>query len=310
MKLRIVLFALTGMMIILLSCQKEDDSDLIAMEDRIFNAFLESKDITTEPTESGLYFISEEEGTGISPEEGDWALINYDLYLVDGEQLIFTTDKDKAIGKNVYDSRVIYGNSKIQIGSNLEGLDEGLTMMKEGGTAELLFQSDLGYGKNGAGVIGPYNSLLVKVELIEVIKDPVMYEEEKIAKYLSESDMIISDTLESGLIYVEMNEGTGDSAMRDYKVGVNIEGYLLDGRMFMDEEVFQFQLGKLDYAVTQGLTEGVSYMKVGGKARLIVPYYLGYGEMGKSYYEGVAKVPIPPYTTLIYDVELLNTKIY
>lgn len=309
MKIKILIFAIMGIMAVILSCQKDDDSELIAMEDRIFNAYLENNNITVEPTESGLYFIQETEGSGLSPQEGNWVLIKSDLYLIDGEQLIYTSDKEKAIEYNIFDERRIYGPSKTQVGNNIEALDEGLSMMKEGGKATLLFKSDLGYGKGIRSGIGPYEPIRMDLELIKVIENPIEYENEKLADYLESNNFSNVDTMESGLIYIEMLEGEGDSAMANANVTVNVEGFLLDGRMFLDEEVFRFPLGQYsDYAVTEGLSEGVSYMKEMGKSKLIVPYYLGYGENEKTYFDGKAKVPIPPYSTLVYDVELLNAK--
>jgi FKBP-type peptidyl-prolyl cis-trans isomerase len=308
MKLRIFAFAMMALMGAFLSCQEDDDSELIALEDRVFNAYLENNDIAVEPTESGLYYVPLEEGDGLSPLKDNWVLINYDLYLLDGEQLVFTTDKEKAIEYNIHDQRVVYGPSKIQIGNNLQGLDEGLKLMNEGGEAQLLFKSDLGYGRQGAGVIGSYKSLIVEIELLKVIENPIEYENERAQNYLTENSFSEFDSTASGLVYIEMVEGTGDSAQTNSNVTINVKGYLVDGRKFLDEDVFRFQLGQYDYAVTEGLSEGVSYMKEGGKSKLVVPYYLGYGEGGKSYFEGKAKVPIPPYSTLIYDVELLNAR--
>ena len=308
MKTRILTFAIMGILAGMLSCAKEDDSEQIALEERLFEAYLQNNNITTEPTESGLYFIPETEGTGASPVSGDWALINYDLYLVDGERLIYTSDKEKAIDFGIFDSRIIYGNSKIEVGVNLPGLDEGIKMMKEGGKAQLLFMSDLGYGSQATGVITPYSSLIIDVELVKVIEDPVAFEEERIQAYLEANNYSNVDTTASGLYYIPIEEGVGDSAQQNFYVTINVDGFLIDGRRFLDEDVFRFQLGTYNYSLTEGLTEGVSYMKEQGKAKLIVPWYIGYGAPGKSYYEGRAKVPIPPYTTLIYEVELLNAK--
>jgi FKBP-type peptidyl-prolyl cis-trans isomerase len=61
---------------------------------------------------------------------------------------------------------------------------------------------------------------------------------------------------------------------------------------------FSFVLGKGQ--VINGWDEGVGLMKVGEKARFIIPYQLGYGEKGYG--------PIPAKATLIFDVELLEVK--
>lgn len=308
MRFKVYMLILVGSIPLLTSCKKDNESEAKALENRVFDTYLENNNITVQPTESGLYFIEETEGSGLSPNEGDWVLINYDLYLVDGERLIYTSDKEKAEDYEIYDDRVIYGNSKIEIGGNIEGFDEGLLLMREGGKAQLLFKSDLGYGDQTAGLISSYSSLLIDIELVKVIEDPITYEDELIQDYLDEMNFINVQQKESGLYYIEMEEGVGDSAQENFYVTINVDGFLIDGRKFLDADVFRFQLGSYDYALTEGLMEGVSYMKEEGKSKLIVPFYLGYGAAGKSYFEGRAKVPIPPYTSLIYDVELLNAK--
>lgn len=308
MRGKILQIIFAAIIIGLSSCKKDDDSEQNDLENRIFEAYLENNNITVSPRESGLYFLEETEGSGLSPTEGDWVLIKYDLYLVDGEILIYTSDKEKAIDFGIFDERLIYGPSKIELGGNLDGLDEGLKLMKEGGVAKLLFKSDLGYGNQTAGLISPYSSLLVEVELITVIDDPIAYEEDLIADYLEANNYTDIQPESSGLYYIEIEEGVGDSAQANFYVTINVDGFLIDGRRFLDEEVFRFRLGGYDYALTEGLSQGVSFMKEQGKAKLIVPFHIGYGQSGKSYFEGKAKVPIPPYSTLIYDVELLNAK--
>jgi len=91
-------------------------------------------------------------------------------------------------------------------------------------------------------------------------------------------------------------------AVAGRKVSVHYSGYLTDGKMF-DSSVesgqpFTFELGAKQ--VIAGWDEGIALLKVGGKARLIIPYNLGYGEQGNG--------PIPPKATLIFDVELMGVK--
>ena len=82
---------------------------------------------------------------------------------------------------------------------------------------------------------------------------------------------------------------------------VHYTGYLLDGKKFdssLDRgEPFEFTLGQGQ--VIQGWDEAVAMMRVGGKAKLIIPSKIGYGARG-------AGADIPPYASLIFEVELLE----
>ncbi len=107
----------------------------------------------------------------------------------------------------------------------------------------------------------------------------------------------------SGLKYVELTEGEGESPSSGSTAVVHYTGWLLDGQKF-DSSVdrgqpFSFRVGKGQ--VIRGWDEGVASMKVGGKRKLIVPPDLGYGARGAG---GV----IPPNATLVFDVELLEVR--
>jgi peptidylprolyl isomerase len=106
-------------------------------------------------------------------------------------------------------------------------------------------------------------------------------------------------TTESGLKYMELEEGTGATPQRGQTVAVHYTGWLVNGTRF-DSSLLRgrphtFEIGTGQ--VIQGWDEGVSTMKVGGKRRLIIPPALGYGRTGNG--------PIPPNATIVFDVELV-----
>ena len=304
------LFLLIGIILIgISSCKLDDSEEQLEKESHIFQAYLEENNITIEPTASGLYFLEEVEGEGASPEYGDFCIVNYELSLVYNEQLIYTYDEQKAIDNDIYYSRNLYGESKIYVGASLDGIDEGLLLMKEGGKARLLFTSNLGHGGNAVGSIPAYSSLIVDVELIEVIPDPDAREKVKLQEYLTENSINV-DSTSSGLYYVETLKGEGDSVVYSSVLTLSFMSSLLDGRTIFEKDTVYFPFGTINYTLTNGLNEGLSYMKEGGKATIIAPYYLAHGASGKSYYndDGYGKIPVPPYSTMIYEVELIKVE--
>jgi peptidylprolyl isomerase len=110
-------------------------------------------------------------------------------------------------------------------------------------------------------------------------------------------------TTASGLKYIDYKVGTGASPSPGKQVTVHYTGTLENGKKF-DSSVdrgqpFTFAIGT--GGVIKGWDEGVMTMKVGGKRKLIIPANLGYGARG-------AGADIPPNSTLLFDVELLDVK--
>ncbi len=103
----------------------------------------------------------------------------------------------------------------------------------------------------------------------------------------------------SGLQYEVLQEGKGKSPKATDTVRCHYEGRLLDGTVFDSS----YKRGEpADFGLNQvipGWTEGVQLMKEGAKFRFTIPYLLAYGEQG-------AGASIPPFSTLIFDVELIK----
>ncbi|MDB2606512.1 peptidylprolyl isomerase [Zobellia sp.] len=128
--------------------------------------------------------------------------------------------------------------------------------------------------------------------------------EEK-AKQAAELDKIAAgfDETESGLRYKMIQTGNGPQAEKGKTVSVHYEGSLTNGQVFDSSfkrnQPIDFQLGVGQ--VIPGWDEGIQLLKVGDKARLVIPSSLGYGSAGAG---GV----IPPNATLLFDVELMDVK--
>lgn len=107
----------------------------------------------------------------------------------------------------------------------------------------------------------------------------------------------------SGLRYQILQKGDGEKAQKNKTVSVHYKGQLSDGTVFDSSykrnQPIEFSLGMGQ--VIRGWDEGVALLKVGDKARFVIPSHLAYGSRGAG---GV----IPPNANLIFDVELMSVK--
>ena len=152
--------------------QAEADSknaDAEANEMVILKQYLADNNITTEPTASGLIFISKKEGAGKQAVAGKKVKVNYEGMFLDGTYFD-TSLEDAAKANGIYNPQRPYGPFDFDLGASqvIKGWDEGIAMLKEGGKARLIIPSSIAYGaapKPGA----PFSTLIFDVELIEVM---------------------------------------------------------------------------------------------------------------------------------------------
>lgn len=128
-------------------------SEEIEME--ILANYLKNANITTKPTESGLYYIEKEKGTGAQAEPGKRVSVHYTLTLIDGQFIETSLDKSPFT--------FTLGQKKV-----IPAWEEGICYMKEGGKATIISPSKLAYGKEKIENILPYSTLIFEVELIKV----------------------------------------------------------------------------------------------------------------------------------------------
>ncbi|MCF6168200.1 peptidylprolyl isomerase [Lutibacter sp.] len=144
------------------------------------------------------------------------------------------------------------------------------------------------------------------VEAFRVFEGSRAKREEEAKKAAKEAmDKIAAGYTEtpSGLRYKILQEGDGKKAEKGKTVSVHYKGQLADGQVFDSsysrKQPIDFTLGVGQ--VIAGWDEGIQLLKVGDKARFVIPSNLAYGSQGAG---GV----IPPDATLIFDVELVNVK--
>lgn len=279
-------------------------------------------------TDSGLnYKILTSNEKANSAKEGDMLMM----------EMVYLNEKDSII----YDSRKQGKLVPVPLTKPtfVGGIEEGFAMMHLGDSASFIVSADSLFHKTfGMNELpksinkGSMLTFFVKLKEIKtkaeiekmrkermekmesemaVLKDE---EQKNLKKYLDDNKITSSPTA-SGLYYLETTKGTGVQAEKGKKVSVMYVGKLVDGTIFDTNipeiakksnmynegrkyEPLEFTIGNAE--VIPGWEEGFSLMKSGGKARFIIPSALAYGQMEQG--------PIKPFSTLIFDVELLKVQ--
>ena len=265
--------------------------------------------ITYDETESGIFykFHSQNEDSPM-PKTGDLLVLNMQYY----------TDYDSLL----FDTKEIPGVFRMQMKdiSNVKGtIDEAFSMMHEGDSATFLIDANIFYNQSremeAPAFIKPnsklkFNIKLVKIENYDSFKKDRLNNQGSAQKeevsilndYLKRANITVKPT-PSGLYYIETRKGNGKKPKSGNPVHVHYTGTFIDGKIFdtslTRNEAFKFIF---DFKqVISGLDEGVSLMTEGGTATLIIPSHLAYKDIGY-------KDLIPPYTTLIFEIELLKVE--
>jgi FKBP-type peptidyl-prolyl cis-trans isomerase len=181
---------------------------------------------------------------------------------------------------------------------------EGMRMMSAGDSAEFIVNADSLFKKTfrqGARpkYVDTNTMARFTIHMVSISSPDAMQKKEKetLAKFVADNK-ITAAPLASGLYYVEQAEGKGIKIDSGCQVIYNVKISMLDGKQVFGQDSMKFVFGQRpDMA---GFLEGIKLMTKGGKARLILPSQLAFGERG--YRE------IPPYTTIIYDVQVLDVK--
>jgi len=247
---------------------------------------------------SGVKFNEVKAGTGAEAKNGDLIEIHFKGWIVKDSSNLFSdwsVDSTKKADL-IADSYAMNQPMKFVLGTEsfIKGSEEGIVGMKTGGQRTIIIPSNCAYGPQGMGPIPPNSSIKVLIELVST--------KEAVVAKMWDVDSTLFKTTASGLRYAIIQEGEGELVGKEKQATVHYSGFLLNGTKFDSsverDEPFTFVVGVGQ--VIPGWDEGVQLMKKGSKARLIVPSDLAYGDrdLGK----------IPPNSTLIFDVEVIDAK--
>ena len=119
-------------------------------------AYLKKNNVKAKPTKSGLYFIETQKGKGKQAVVGSMVQVHYKGSLLNGNEFDSSYKRDKPI------------SFKLGGGQVIPGFEEGIGMMKEGGKAQLIIPSELGYKDTELENIPAFSTLIYEVELVKV----------------------------------------------------------------------------------------------------------------------------------------------
>lgn len=259
--------------------------------------------------ESGLEYIIVEKKDENSRklENGDIVILNMTYEKKDGTILFNSQMSGRKYLRNVI--------APTHTGGSFE---DGLAMLSEGDSAifkinaeNFLIYSE-GFRKLPKDV--KYDEdIIVNVRIVDVLDNDEYdafvgeryhvnekVEMEILKNYLNVTNIQI-EPMESGLYYIEQLKGPGKQPQINNTVQVHYTVKTIDGKLIettLDKTPISFTLGRGE--VIPAWEEGILYMKEGGKARIIAPSKLAYGSEGKG--------TILPYSTLVFDVELIKVQ--
>lgn len=259
-------------------------------------------------TQDSLIIVKMKQGKGRLAEPSDIMKVYFTFQTFDGDTILdFTTGEpyelicgDKALG---------------------EGFSEGMSLVAKGGEAEFIIPSSLAFGSEGfEGMIPPYTPFVLNLKVVDIMSADEYEAEQKakmeqkeaadnkrlqeepkrIAKYIKSHEINVAPTA-SGLYYIGTLTGTGDTVKNGDLVSVNYSIYNIDDLLIESSTQYgqpiSFVYGNGE--MLPGIEEAVGYMKVGGKAKIIVPSQLGFGNIDID-------ENLPANSTIIVELELLN----
>jgi len=270
-------------------------------------------------TDSGIAYQFVNKGSGETPPDGGFWMMNIAYYNEKGDTLFSSNNQGGAMPMN-YMAAQFTKNASIE---------ECFSLIGEGDSAVFYISADSLY-KNSSGRPAPPDLVGTKIKLrigidqvftteefsaysAEMEQVQIAKEGEAIKSYISEKAMT-AEVTEEGLYYEITQTGNGVKPQVGQTVKVNYTGYLMDGTVFdtsVEETAKEANVyspgrpyGPLDFPlgqgrVIQGWDIGIGLLSEGGKATLVIPSPLAYGNRGSG---GVIK----PNSTLVFTVELVE----
>jgi FKBP-type peptidyl-prolyl cis-trans isomerase len=243
-------------------------------------AYASTNGITlSQDTQSSIYYqklTKNDAGTQVSSKYD--LRVAYKLSTLAGKVIETKTAADSVV-LNLYTTKV------------LDGFLYSILLLKEKEKGQFFIPSYLAYYDTPPAGVEKYEVIVLELEVLGLIS-----EEEKIDSYISKNKLVVSKKTDTGLRFIRTNAATSADSLKTGDVlSVNYNGMFLNNISF-DSGTLSVTLGTT--SLIPGFIEGLKLMKKGEKAKVIMPSSLGYTDKGSG--------KIPPYTPLIFDLEIVS----
>lgn len=282
-----------------LQLMKQDDEDCLAMY---------YSDVNNTITNDGLIILNVK-GKGHGAKDGEILMINFNMITLKGDTLLDFSDNEPIA--------VRCGDAELGA-----GFAEAMRYVPEGGEAHFVIPSSLAFDSVGfEDVIGPYTSFVLNVKNTQIYTQKEYEEEQKriyeaeeaeslkrlqeeparIEKFVKDHNVTVVPSA-TGVYYLEIMKGNGAAIEAGDLVSIHYRLYNLDDKLIessYNAEPLQFVYGNEE--MVPGIEEALGNMRVGGKATIIVPSTMGFGDIAID-------KDLPANSTVIFDLELIDVQ--
>ena len=291
MKYVVLFFALA---IGLTSCSVDNPVEQeVSKNDTDIQNYLKQRNLSYQKTADGMYYSIVSAGATAAPAVADLVTLHYKLTLLDGT---FVDSTSKVAGQS---KSIIFGVSQ-----SLFSLP--VSLMKVGDKGTFLLPSSLAFGANSFGSVPAYSVIKAEVEVVSIKNQA-----DQITAMQSTYGFTSPEKTTSGLVFQKTLENpSGAAVVAGQSVKVNYlgrlgYGYIQTGASNKVIYDSKFGSGALTFTagagqLIPGFEETVLKMKVGEKAKAILPYTIAYGTAGNS--------SIPGYSPLYFEIEVVSAQ--
>lgn len=211
------------------SCAEEKDESSDSIQNRILQAFIETNYPDAVQSPSGLYIVDSIPGTGLTLEEGQYALVDYTITYLDGSYISYTSDSiARQLGE--YTPAGYYHPRILKVSESNAGIKEIFTGMKEGGMIKAVIPATLLDEESGNEIVHSDGSARIyEFYLREVIDNAYTYQIQQLEEFSYTTYEL--DSTEYGF-YFTKNLYTIDSIESGTSADVRYVGKYLDGTVF------------------------------------------------------------------------------